>query len=408
MVSAQTYAIALERSTRPDLPTEHNEVPHGITRLSDTDRTACEGWLQEMNFLRPGEEEDEVVWEKIKKNWIGYLSATSPTPDAALAPNRKVVRFRSGDEDEDGNEDAREQKRRFVQDHRRRMIIQSAFWNGLDMIEAMTERWPRAARTALNSMDKEREGEERGAFESLAAVYDLGRRRRYQAVWTSLVGFIAHSHDEGTLEEMGMRLTESQIDDILDVEQEAWKVDLKAIARNREKGGFEYVWAPIQQLLTKALGKAKSTPRNNPLVWWIAVLARSAVSGDSDIDFISRGRFHRNPMPMDVDLRERLEAIVHYSKVLVLDSAFSIWSERSERSEWVMEVQSRLNMVSIDWINDKGGSRPAGPSGDGGPVYLTAAWQSVVEYITEQTERHLGGKQKTAICRVRMLANAIT
>jgi hypothetical protein len=139
MVSVQTYAIALERSTRPDLPTEHNEVPHGITRLSDTDRTACEGWLQEMNFLRPGEEEDEVVWEKIKKNWIGYLSATSPTPDAALAPNRKVVRFRSGDEDEDGNEDAREQKCRFVQDHRRRMIIQSAFWNGLDMIEAMTE-----------------------------------------------------------------------------------------------------------------------------------------------------------------------------------------------------------------------------------------------------------------------------
>ncbi|KAI7768453.1 hypothetical protein LZL87_014345 [Fusarium oxysporum] len=154
MASAQLYAIALERSTQPDLPTEHNEVPYGITRLSDIDHIACEGWLQEMNFLL------------------------------------------------------------------------------LDMIEAMTERWPQAARAALNSMDKEREGEERGAFESLAAVYDLGRRRRYQAIWTSLVGFIAHSHDEGMLEEMGMRLTESQINDILDVEQEVWQVDLKAIARN--------------------------------------------------------------------------------------------------------------------------------------------------------------------------------
>ncbi|KAF9766810.1 hypothetical protein IL306_000720 [Fusarium sp. DS 682] len=305
MASAQLYAIALERSTQPDLPTELNEVPHEMTRLSDTDRVACEEWLQEMNFLRPGEEDDEEVWGKIKQNWIGYLSATSPRPDAALAPNRKVVRFMSGDEDGHGNEDTREQKRRFAQDRRRRMIIQSAFWNGLDGIEAMTERWPRTARAALNSMDKEREGEERGAFESLAAVDDLGRRRRYQAIWTSLVGSIAHSHDEGTLEEMGMRLTESQIDDILDVEQEVWQVDLKAIARNREKGGFDYVWAPIQQLLMKALGKAKSTPRNNPLVWWIAVLARSAVSGDSDIDFISRGRFHMNQMPMDVDLRER-------------------------------------------------------------------------------------------------------
>ncbi|KAK2684836.1 hypothetical protein QWA68_016170 [Fusarium oxysporum] len=386
MASTQLYAIALEQSTQPDLPTEHNKVPHEITRLSDTDRAACEGWLREMNFLRP---------------------ATSPTPNAALAPNRKVVRFRSGDEDEDGNEDAREQKRRFAEDRRRRMTIQSTFWNGLDMIEAITERWPQATRAALNSMDKEREGEERGAFESLAAVYDLGQRRRYQAIWTSLVGFIAHSHDEGTLEEMGMRLTESQIKDILDVEQEVWQVDLKAIARNREKGGFEYIWAPIQQLLMKTSRKAKSTPRNNPLVWWIAVLARSAVSGNSDIDFISRGRFHRNPMPMDVDLGERLEAIVHYSKVLVLDGAFSIWSERPERSEWVMEVESRLNMVSIEWINEEGGSRLAGPSGDGGPVYSTAAWQSVVAHIAEQTERHLGGKQKTAIYRLRMLANAI-
>jgi hypothetical protein len=52
-------------------------------------------------------------------------------------------------------------------------------------------------------------------------------------------------------------------------------------------------------------------------------------------------------MPMDINLRERLEAIVHYSKVLILDGTFSTWSERSERSEWVIEVQSRLNIVSI-------------------------------------------------------------
>jgi len=103
-----------------------------------------------------------------------------------------------------------------------------------------------------------------------------------------------------------MRLTKSQIADILDVELEVWQVDLEAMRRNREKGGFEYVWAPIQELLMKALRKAKSTPRNNPLVWWIAVLARSAVSDDNDRDFISRGRFHKNPMPMDVDLGERL------------------------------------------------------------------------------------------------------
>ncbi|KAM5526470.1 hypothetical protein FOXYSP1_21130 [Fusarium oxysporum f. sp. phaseoli] len=273
MAATDLYTMALQRSTQPDLLPENKEVRHSIAPLSETQRAGCKTWLQEMNFLRPGEEEDEEVWAKIKRNWVGYLSATSPTPEVALAPNRKVVQFTGGDEDDDGS------------------------------------------------------------------------------IWTSLVGFIAHSHSEGTLEEMGLRLTESQIDDILDIEQEIWQIDMRAIARRREKGGFEDVWVPIRQLLMKTLRKAKSTPRNNPLVWWIAVLARSAILSDSDIDFISRGRFHRNPMPMDVDLRERLEAIVHYSKVLVLDGAFSTWSERSE---WVMEVQSRLNMVSIEWINEEG------------------------------------------------------
>ena len=408
MAATDLYTMALQRSTQPDLLPQNKEVRHSIVPLSETQRAGCKTWLQEMNFLRPGEEEDEEVWAKIKRNWIGYLSATSPTPEVALAPNRKVVQFTGGDEDDDGVENARGQKRRFADDRQRRMTIQSAFWNDLDLMEAMTERWPRAARVALNSMDEGNGGDgDQGAFESLAAVYDLGKRRRYQSIWMSLVGFIAHSHSEGTLGEMGLRLTESQIDDILDIEQEIWQIDTRAIARRREKGGFEDVWVPIRQLLIEALRKPKSTPRNNPLVWWIAVLARSAVSGDSDIDFISRGRFHKNPMPMDVDLRERLEAIVHYSKVLVLDGAFSTWSERSERSEWVMEVQSRLNMVSFEWIDDEGGSRPAGPSGDGGPVYSTDAWQSVVAHIAEQTERHLGGKQKTAIYRLRMLANAM-
>ncbi|KAK6703758.1 hypothetical protein QX201_010736 [Fusarium graminearum] len=103
------------------------------------------------------------------------------------------------------------------------MIIQSAFWNDLDGMEGMTERWPQAARAALNSMDGRGDSDDGGnqnAFETLAAVWDLGKRRRYQSIWTSLVGFITHAHSRGTLEDMGMRLTESQLDDILDIEQE--------------------------------------------------------------------------------------------------------------------------------------------------------------------------------------------
>ncbi|KAM0360992.1 hypothetical protein ACHAO7_012031 [Fusarium culmorum] len=330
-----------------------------------------------MNFLHPGQAEDEEIWAEIKRNWVAYLSATSPMPEAALVPNRKAVQLREDSEDRHGRENAREQRLRFADDRRRRMTIQSAFWNDLDVMENMAERWPRVARAALNSMDGGDDDDGgRGAFERPAAAYDLGKRRQYQSIWTSLVGFIAHAHSEGALEDMSLRLTESQIDDILDIEQEIWQVDLGAIARMREKGGgFENVWVPIQEVLMKALKKPKSTPRNNLLVWWIAVLCRSAISDyydnddddddDDSKDFISRGQFYKNPMPMDVNFKERLQAIVHYSKVLVLHHSYLTWCEKSEELEeadlmMLKEVQSRLNMVSINWINNEKGPRPAG------------------------------------------------
>ena len=385
MAYTQLRREALRRATQPDVATEHNEV-HNQPTSTQTDRAGCARWLQEGDLLRPGE--DNGIWENIKRNWIGYLSATSTAPDATLAPNRKAVRFTSGEEG------AGEQRRRFSDDRKRRMSIQSAFWNGLDAIEAMTERWPRAARAALNRMDG---GEDRGAFESLASVRDLGKRRRYQAVWTSLVGFLMHSVSEGTLEEMGLQLDEDQIDDVLDIEQEVWSVDLRAIARRREKGGFENVWAPIQQLLFKALGRPNSTARNNPLVWWMTVLARSVVSDKED--FIGSGRFRNNPMPMDVDIKGRLGAMVHYSKVLVLDHAF--WSLPEEGTPWVMEVQSTLNMVSIEWINDAEGRRPDESSDK--PLYSSVAWQVMVAHIKGLSETYLGGRAKTSIywaCRL--------
>lgn len=59
------------------------------------------------------------------------------------------------------------------------------------------------------------------------------------------MGFIVYSYDEGMLEEIDLQLKKGQIDDILDIEQEVWSVDLRAIAQRREKGGFEDVWAPI-------------------------------------------------------------------------------------------------------------------------------------------------------------------
>ena len=81
-----------------------------------------------------------------------------------------------------------------------------------------------------------------------------------------------------------------------------------------------WIWETILSFPTKALVKKISTARNNPLVWWVAILVRSTISGEED--FISSGRFNKNPMPIDLDMGG-LGAMVHYSKVFVLDYAFN-------------------------------------------------------------------------------------
>lgn len=77
--------------------------------------------------------------------------------------------------------------------------------------------------------------------------------------------------------------------------------------------------------------KEKSTARGNPIIWWMCVLVRSAVSGE--VDYISKGRFNRNPLPMDMDLAARVGAVIHYSKALVLDRAFWSWEDKFRKMQ---------------------------------------------------------------------------
>ena len=144
----------------------------------------------------------------------------------------------------------------------------------MDSAEAMVERWPAKARVVLNAMDKEPDED----FHTFAAIWDLGRRRRCQAVLSSLVSFLLYCNDEGTLQEMGLELNEDQFDDILDIEQAVWLVDRQDI-RKKALFAFQGVWAAVRGLVLTALVKKRSTPRNNPLLWWMAILVRSATSG---------------------------------------------------------------------------------------------------------------------------------
>jgi hypothetical protein len=62
-----------------------------------------------------------------------------------------------------------------------------------------------------------------GPFSSWAARISLTRRRRGNSILAALVCFLVHSHDEGTLEEMGLKPSEDLLDSTMDVtEAEAW------------------------------------------------------------------------------------------------------------------------------------------------------------------------------------------
>lgn len=389
MTQAERYSEALRRATRSDTLTEWVDERHDIPAIRDDDRAVCERWLWDIKFLyrgHKGEESQNETWEKIKANWISFLSATSLMPDEALTNREKDVvgRSRNG---------------KFEQERTNRKMTQAAIWAGLDGIESLTERWPCVARVAMNSMEKGGTLEE---FKTLAAKWDVAKRRRYQAIWTSLLGFLLHSFNEGTVQEMGLKLTEGYKNEIKRVVREVGYI---VPGKHRRLGALDGLWTAVETLLMRALKQKKSTARNNPMIWWIGILVRSALSSSSlgggtrNEDYISWGRFNMNPMPMDVDLTRRVEAFIHYSKVLALNDTFMNWNP-TPRS-WILQVQSDLNLVDNEWLNNEHGTRPL-PAADRRKC-TSYAWQSVLSRVEDQTKELCGGKGGTALHTIRSL-----
>jgi len=182
------------------------------------------------------------------------------------------------------------------------------------------------------------------------------------------------------LGEMGLVLDDKQVDDVLNVIQ----------AVQWDPTGVQNA---IQTLLTNAITMEGATSQNNPVLWWMAILVRSAIStGD---DYISHGSFNLNILPEDLDIRDRGEAMGHYSKVLILDRAFRQWDGRHA---WVMQIQRDLNLVNNEWLNREDGPRP-----DGGMDTRTCSsigWTRMLEHLQQEGETWLGGPGKTAMSEI--------
>lgn len=73
----------------------------------------------------------------------------------------------------------------------------------------------------------------------------------------------------------------------------------------------------IWELLLRAMREMAVAPPDNVVMWWDAILVRSALLGQEEgANYISQGQFNMNMLPMD--LGERLDAIIHCSKVFFL------------------------------------------------------------------------------------------
>lgn len=192
---------------------------------------------------------------------------------------------------------------------------------------------------------------------------------------------------------MGLDVSEELGDSILDV-MEAEVFFGRPVATNELDGPLQ---SAVQCLLTEMVTDSKATFQSNPLMWWTVILVQSALLEGPD-DYISRGRFNMNLLPMDLDIRERLEGLAHYSKVLVLDLTLHTWETTPIRLD---EVQKELNKVDMEWLNADDDRRPA--AGTDQRTCSSAAWKDLLKFLRKQRKAFLGEQKGTVMRQLWLL-----
>lgn len=326
----QAYCIALMGVTGPTVQTQFTRFDESwdVPMIEDADRLELyRAWLQSA----AGSNEEQ--WTAVRRNWVSFLSATSTRPNTDLAPNRKTF-LTSSKSAASGSIDTD----RFERDCRVRSSIQAATYLAFDRIEALTGKWPRQARLIINRACCPTASE---PFRTLRAKSELGKRRRYQSVWASLICFLVYCLDNSIgVKEMGLHLGRTLEKGVLHV--------LDSI----ETGIMATEEAAVEDFCINMFKEVLPTASKNPLLWWMTVLARSAI--DPASDFISQGRFLMNILPMDLDLTGRVEALQHYTKVFVLHFA---------TKKWMWDLQGPADEVhdyldSQNWSEDDLGQQP--------------------------------------------------
>ncbi|ETS77056.1 hypothetical protein PFICI_10930 [Pestalotiopsis fici W106-1] len=349
------------------------EFDYDAPPMRPEQREVCIQWLRSIHFLEPGGR-NEINWRVIKEKWIQFSQERS-----------KSV-------------------------HLRRW--QEMFWPWIDGLEGLSERWPAAARTLLNQCA---DGPDAKAFESFGARWHVEPRRRLHTVWSGLFMFLLYNHPWGGTRELFDMGLYAPIDEDCEVSSQdslilpgddsklSWELgDLWMSLISRYPRA--HVMADTHSLVIDALKGVRETKAdNNALLWWTAILVRSAVSvsdGNGD-DWISHGKCpFGNLLAPDLDLLKRVEAIRHYCKVMVLDHAMYTWAPRNV-IHGLCKVETQLNSQDTSWMNGIDGIRPDEQQDQINTD--SAAWEDVLSHLNQVGGRLLGGKKGTAMYEINRL-----
>lgn len=105
-----------------------------------------------------------------------------------------------------------------------------------------------------------------------------------------------------------------------------------------------------------------------------------------------------NILLLDLGLQDRLEAITHYSKVLVLDRALK---GLRGNAAWLEEIAGELNQVDNQWLNEDSGPRPDATLDQ--RRCSSIAWQVMLRHLETQRTKSLGGTRGTMMHEIMKL-----
>jgi hypothetical protein len=214
---------------------------------------------------------------------------------------------------------------------------------------AMLNRWPILLRRTLNRSDPFDSPLDHPLplpFHTWAQPKYIERRKQAVAVWYTLLHFLAlnwagYGGAHGPLHHLGLDPSR-HICDLID------DFRLYATIQKPFRPRSKVVEELVDAFFLLVVREFDPTPRTNPILWWLAVLIHSDLH-----------RCHpRLPVPGledSLDFTAKLDALDHYSRVLVFHNTFIDWTTLRNPSQPLpsnqLEVARWVDAANIAWVD---------------------------------------------------------